>query len=79
MNQAINVDEDEHDLIRDEVLEELGEVEDDGVRVSRAYGHLTASLIVLSCVLSLESMKELLDHTAKTAIDLCKLSEESAA
>lgn len=78
MSSTISTDEDEHDLTRDEVMESLAEIDDDIVRVSRAYGHVTAGLIVLAQILNPESMDEFLAHVSDTARDLNRITEEVA-
>ncbi len=65
----IHVDDDEHDMARDEVLERVAEIDDDATRVSILHGYMSGAVIGLVPYVTHESLIGLLEHLKDCAKD----------
>ena len=66
----ITIDDEEHDVCREQTIADLEEVESIDTRVSRAQGTIHGALSVLAVTLTPESLLDFVAHIRETAIEL---------
>ena len=69
MSDTIQIDKIEHDIARDEVIEELDQIEDMEMMVSRAHGMISGAVMAMLPVFELSSILGMLNQIAETATE----------
>ena len=69
MSDTIQIDKIEHDIARDEVIEELDQIEDPEMMVSRAHGMISGAVMAMLPVFELSSILGMLNVIAETATE----------
>ena len=69
MSEVINIDKIEHDIARDEILDELEQIDDMEMMVSRAHGMISGAVMAMLPVFELSSILGMLNQIAETATE----------
>ncbi len=77
----LEIDTDEHDLIRDEVLEALQDAGRDSgsaVMAAHAQAHVTAGMMILAGLLTRESFADYVSHVSAMSVEFMNTTADVA-